>query len=146
VLSDSHTLRLFENPGHDNDWITVKLVGVKSNRAAIGARIRVTVENEGQATRSIWRTVGSGGSFGSSPLQQHIGLGKSAKITSLEVFWPASGTHQVFTSVEKDQFLEVKEFAENYTKLDRKPFRLKSQTASVSTAVPNSAAGKDRAP
>jgi tetratricopeptide (TPR) repeat protein len=142
VLSDSHTLRLFHNPGHDNDWITVKLVGVKSNRAAIGARIKVTVENEGQSVRSIWRTVGSGGSFGSSPLQQHIGLGKSAKITSLEVFWPASGTHQVFTSVDKDQFVEVKEFAENYTKLERKPFQLKSQTASASTAASNSAASK----
>jgi hypothetical protein len=143
VLSDSHTLRLFQNPGHDNDWITVKLVGVKSNRAAIGARIKITVENEGQSARSIWRTVGSGGSFGSSPLQQHIGLGKSAKITSLEVFWPASGTHQVFTSVDKDQFVEVREFAENYTKLDRKPFQLKAQTSSASTKVSNSASRKD---
>ena len=44
---DSHALRVFENPGHGNDWISLKLVGVKTNRAAIGARIKVTVENEG---------------------------------------------------------------------------------------------------
>jgi hypothetical protein len=36
---DAHGLRLFENPGRGNDWISLKLVGVKSNRAAIGARI-----------------------------------------------------------------------------------------------------------
>jgi tetratricopeptide (TPR) repeat protein len=121
---DSHAMRLFENPGNGNDWITLKLVGVKSNRAALGARIKVTVENEGHAPRSIYRTVGSGGTFGASPLQQHIGLGKSAKIDDIEIWWPASGTRQVFTKVEKNQFLAIKEFAKDYTKLERKPFRL----------------------
>ena len=45
VPADRHGLRLFENPGNRNDWINLRLVGVKSNRAAIGARIHVTVEN-----------------------------------------------------------------------------------------------------
>jgi ASPIC and UnbV/FG-GAP-like repeat len=121
---DSHALRIFKNPGHDNDWITVKLVGVKTNRVAIGARIKVTVENQGQGTRSIYRTVGSGGSFGASPLQQHIGLGKSARIVNLEIDWPASKTKQVFSDVPKNQFLEITEFAKAYKQLDRKPFRL----------------------
>ena len=48
---DSHAMRLFENPGHGNDWISLKLVGVKSNRAAIGARITVTVADDGRRTR-----------------------------------------------------------------------------------------------
>jgi tetratricopeptide (TPR) repeat protein len=121
---DSHALRIFKNPGHDNDWITVKLVGVKTNRVAIGARIKVTVENQGQGTRSIYRSVGSGGSFGASPLQQHIGLGKSARIVNLEIDWPASKTKQVFSDVQKNQFLEITEFAKTYKQLDRKPFRL----------------------
>ena len=43
---------------------SVNLVGVKTNRAAIGARIKVTVENSGAGTRSIYRTVNSGGSLG----------------------------------------------------------------------------------
>jgi tetratricopeptide (TPR) repeat protein len=122
--ADSHALRVFQNPGHGNDWISLKLIGVKSNRPAIGARIKVTVENQGQGTRSIYRTVGSGGSFGASPLQQHIGLGKSARILSVEIFWPASNTRQLFTNVEKNQFLEIKEFADSYTKLERKPYHL----------------------
>lgn len=124
VPADAHAFRLFENPGNGNDWINLKLAGVKSNRAAIGARIKVTVENEGHGTRPIYRTVGSGGSFGASPLEQHIGLGKSAKILEIEIWWPASNTRQAFTDVGKNQFLAIKEFDKNYTKLERKSFRL----------------------
>jgi tetratricopeptide (TPR) repeat protein len=124
VPGDSHAFRLFENPGNGNDWISLHLVGVKTNRVAVGARIKVTVQNEGKATRSIYRTVGSGGSFGASPLTQHIGLGKSARIVDLEIWWPASNSRQNFTNVATDQFLEIKEFAKDYTKLERHPFRL----------------------
>ena len=50
----------------------MKLVGVKTNRAAIGAKITVTLDDG-----SIrYREVSTGGSFGASPLAQHIGLGK----------------------------------------------------------------------
>jgi hypothetical protein len=121
---DSHAMRVFENPGHGNDWISLKLVGTKSNRSAIGARIKVTVENKGQGMRSIYRTVGSGGSFGASPLQQHIGLGKNARIAELEIWWPTSNTRQHFANVDKNQFLEIKEFATDYAKLDRPIVRL----------------------
>jgi hypothetical protein len=133
---DAHQFRVFENPGNGNNWVTIKLVGVKSNRAGIGARIKLTVEDEGQATRSIYRTVGSGGSFGANPIEQHIGLGKSARINSLEVWWPASDTRQSFTRVGKNQFIEIKEFAKDYTKLERKSFRLGSPKAGLATAAP----------
>ena len=83
----------------------------------------MTVENDGVA-RSIYRTVGSGGSFGANPIEQHIGLGKSAKITQLEVWWPASNSRQSFTNIEKNQFIQIKEFAKDYTKLTRESFRL----------------------
>src|SRR5262249_38314501 len=73
VPGDAHAFRLFENPGNGNDWINIKMIGVKTNRAAIGARIKVTVENEGHGVRSIYRTIGPGGSFGASPLEQDIG-------------------------------------------------------------------------
>lgn len=122
---DRYPSRLFENPGgHGNDWISLKLVGQKSNRAAIGARIAVTVENEGHARRTIYRTVSSGGSFGASPLQQHIGLGKSARIEALEIDWPATKSKQHFANLAPNQFLEVKEFEKSVTKLARKSFRL----------------------
>lgn len=99
-------------------------MGVKTNRAAIGARIKVTVQNEGKEARSIYRTVGSGGSFGASPLTQHVGLGKSAHNVNLEIWWPTSNSRQTFTNVAPNQFLEIKEFAQDYTRLERKSFRL----------------------
>ena len=128
VPADRHALRVFENPGQNNDWVNVRLVGVKTNRAAVGARITLTVENVAQAgdvkTRSIHRTVGSGGSFGANPMELHVGLGASAHIKKVEVWWPASNTFQRFSDVGKNQFLEIREFAESYTKLERKAVRL----------------------
>ena len=124
VPSEKHALRLFQNPGNDNDWINLRLVGVKSNRAAIGAEIKVTVQNEGSPTRSIYRTVGGTSSFGGNPMEQHIGLGKAARIQSIEVFWPATKTHQKFDNIKKNQFFELKEFANEPTPLVRKPFQL----------------------
>jgi tetratricopeptide (TPR) repeat protein len=126
VPGDAHAFRLFQNPGTGNDWINLKLMGVKSNRSAIGARIKVTVSNEGKPSRSIYRTVGSGGSFGASPLEQHIGLGKSAKLEQIEIWWPATKTRQTFLNVPKNQFLEIKEFATTYSRLERKPIRIGS--------------------
>ena len=123
VPGDRQMTRLFENPGNGNDWINVRLVGVKSNRAGVGARIRVTVR-DGGAGRAIWRTVGSGGSFGASPFEQHIGLGKAARIESLEVWWPASGTRQRFGGVWVNHFVEVEEFSKAVRILERKAFRL----------------------
>jgi hypothetical protein len=99
----------------------VSLVGVKTNRAAIGARIKVTVQNAGSGTRAIYRTVNSGGTFGASPLQQHIGLGKSARIVDLEVFWPASNTRQHFANVAKNQLIEIREMSDVVMPLARKP-------------------------
>jgi tetratricopeptide (TPR) repeat protein len=132
VPGDRHAFRLFENPGNDNDWITVKLIGVKSNRSGLGARIHITVENAGAPPREIFRTVGSGGSFGASPLEQHIGIGKSAKIDNIEIWWPTSNTHQNFRNVDPNQFLQIKEFDTTFTKLDRKAYHLAGTIAPTS--------------
>jgi ASPIC and UnbV/FG-GAP-like repeat len=117
-IGDAHALRVFRNPGNGNDWINLKMVGTKTNRSAIGARIKVTVGNDGQGTRMIQRTVGSGGSFGASPLQQHIGLGNAARILEVEVWWPTSNTRQRFTNVEKNQSIEITEASSSYKRLN----------------------------
>jgi tetratricopeptide (TPR) repeat protein len=117
VPADKHTLRLFQNPGNNNDWINLRLVGVKSNRAAVGAEIRVIVENDGQARRSIYRTVGEPSSFGGNPMEQHIGLGHAAHIVEVDVWWPATKTRQQFADVRSDQFLKITEFDDHYTVL-----------------------------
>jgi tetratricopeptide (TPR) repeat protein len=114
VPGDTHTFRLFENPGHGNDWISVRLVGVKANRAAIGARVKVTLKD-----RAVYRTVGSGGSFGNSPLEQHMGLGKSAEILGLEILWPGDPQPQKFASVPKNQAIEIRQSATDYKVIER---------------------------
>jgi hypothetical protein len=115
---DAHAIRLFENPGHGRDWIALDLVGVKTNRAAIGARVTVTVEGDG-GRRVVHRQVASGGSFGASPFHQHIGLGAGVRRVDLEIWWPTSHTRQRFTDVGKNRFLEIAEFAAAPKPLER---------------------------
>jgi hypothetical protein len=110
---------LFDNPGQGNHWLTVKLVGKKTNRAAIGARIKIVTAGDAPAT--IHRHVSSGSSFGANPLRQQIGLAKSTRVTSLEVHWPTSGTTQVFHDIDADQMIEITEFEEGYRKLEGNP-------------------------
>jgi hypothetical protein len=124
VPGDAHTLRVFKNPGNNNDWINVHLVGVKSNRSGVGAQIKVTVTDDGQEPRSIYRTVGENSSFGSNPMEQHIGLGHNAHIVAIDVWWPATNTRQHFTNVANNQFIEIKEFAKEVSKLERHSFHL----------------------
>ena len=99
---------LFENPGNSNHWLKLKLVGVRSNRAGIGARIKVTVETEA-GQRTIYKTVNSGGSFGANPLRQEIGLGQAKSISTVEVFWPASSTTQTLKKIIPDNCYTVRE-------------------------------------
>ena len=59
----AHNL-LFKNPGHGRNWLKVRLVGTRTNRAALGARIQVDLTEPGGTKRSIYRTVGNNSSFG----------------------------------------------------------------------------------
>ncbi len=136
VPGDAHAFRLYENPGNGNHWIDIRLVGVKTNRAAIGARIKVT-EAEGSKPRSIYRTAGSGGSFGASPLEQRVGLEKFSGKVNLEIWWPTSNTRQNFSNVQVDQYLEIKEFAKEYSKLEKRPFRLGGSKRQTAPAAPH---------
>ncbi|MGP0069500.1 MAG: CRTAC1 family protein [Isosphaeraceae bacterium] len=116
---DQYHNLLFQNPGQGNHWLTVKLVGKKTNRSAIGARIKVVTA--GAKPLEVHRHVTSGSSFGGNALEQTIGLAKAEKVATLEIRWPASGTTQVFRDIPIDQSIEVTEFAENYRRIERKP-------------------------
>ena len=118
-VTDTTLCVLFQNPGQKCHSITVKLVGQKTNRAAIGARIKVSTSGEDPQT--VYRYVSSGSSFGGNPLQQTIGLGGANRISRLEVYWPTSGTTQVFDDVSGDQAIEITEFAADYRPLHWQP-------------------------
>jgi hypothetical protein len=99
---------LFVNPGFNNRWLTLRLVGTTSNRSAIGTRIRIVV-NEGGVERSIYRWIGSGGSFGANPLRAEIGLGKADSISRVEIYWPATDITQTFHDMAMDQRVRIVE-------------------------------------
>ncbi len=115
---DYHSL-LFENPGHGNHWITLILNGERSNRLGVGTRIRVEVESD-EGKRQIHLVAGTGGSFGSSSLQQEIGLGKASSISLIEVYWPASGIKQQFQNVPMDGVYVVREGMDDLEPVERK--------------------------
>jgi hypothetical protein len=99
---------LYHNPGHGNHWVTLVLQGVQTNRAAYGARIKVTIKEKGR-DRSIYRAVGSVSSFGGNPMRQHIGLGQATSIREIEIWWPVSGLHQSFRNVPVDHSFHIVE-------------------------------------
>ncbi len=107
-VGDTYPSALYENPGHGHRWLQLRLVGQRSNRDGIGSRVTVVVKDAG-GERTIHRRVGTGGSFGSSPLRLEIGLGACEAIVSLEIYWPASKLRQRFTRVELDRRYEVRE-------------------------------------
>jgi len=112
LAGDSFRDVLYENPGFSNHRLELELVGVESNRAAIGARIRVDIRENGRR-RSIYKVVNSGGSFGANSIRrQTVGLGKADRIESLSIDWPGSGTKQVLTDVAVDSSVLVKEGAD----------------------------------
>ncbi len=103
---------LFRNPGHAHHWLKVKLVGTKTNRAALGSRIRLDRKGVDDSTVSIYRTVGNNSSFGGNSLVESFGLLDAAQVTQLTVFWPTSKTTQSFRDLKIYQTVEITEGSE----------------------------------
>lgn len=92
-----------ETPGH-NHWITLALVGTKSNRDAIGAQVTITT-----ASGSQYATVTTASSYqSSSDKRLHFGLGSDTSVMKLEIRWP-SGMKQTVSEVKADQILRITE-------------------------------------
>jgi hypothetical protein len=87
------------------NWLQVELVGAKSNRDAIGARIMIQVNGSLQARELV-----AGDSYGSqSSLRQHFGLNHHNKVDKLIVHWPTSGITQEFANVAANRIIEITE-------------------------------------
>ncbi|MFY9532046.1 MAG: CRTAC1 family protein [Candidatus Acidiferrales bacterium] len=98
-LNDRPTL-LRNDGGNKNHWITLRLVGTKSNRDAIGAWVRAQVGDRIERAE-----VRSGGSYISqNDSRVHFGLGRQTEVKRLEIRWP-SGLVETYENVRADQFL-----------------------------------------
>jgi hypothetical protein len=117
---------LFENPASfGNNWISIDLVGTTSNKIARGARVKVTVIENGKE-RDIYEWVTNGSSFGANSLRQEVGLGKATAIKQVEISWPTSGTKQVFTDMQMNTHYRVTEGNNQYITMEFKPFAFQS--------------------
>ncbi len=133
---DTYQSVLYQNPLRGNNWVTLELEGVETNRAAFGARICVIV-NEAKGKRRIYRTVGYGSSFGGNPWRQHIGLGKNAAIDQIEVKWPTSGKTERFENVRVDRSYRLREGEGKLVSLEHKSFVISADHMKATMAMSN---------
>lgn len=111
---DAYQNSLYINPGqNNNNWINISLEGVATNKVAIGARIKITIKENG-IERCVYRDVNSGGSFGANPLIQHIGIGKATSIETIEIKWPVGDTTQVFNNIKPCTNIHIKQGVASY--------------------------------
>lgn len=103
VINGPPELLMNRSQSH-NHWITLNLIGVKSNRDGLGTRIKLTTAHcvqYNQATTTV-------GYNSSSDKRVHFGLGADAVIQEIDLNWP-SGVKQRLTNVKADQILTIKE-------------------------------------
>jgi hypothetical protein len=111
---DSYQSSFFLNPGQGNNhWIALSLQGETANRKGVGSRLKISFTENG-VSRSVYRDVNSGGSFGASPLRMQIGIGSAMEIDEIKVIWNGSNNIQVIKDVKADQFISVRENTDGY--------------------------------
>ncbi len=101
---DSAPSLLRNDGGNQRHALTVKCIGTRSNRSAIGARVKVTIAGHEQIDEVM-----SGSSYYSqNDLRLHFGLGTAEKVDRVDVLWP-SGLRQTFADVKANQIVVIQE-------------------------------------
>ncbi|MBI5614201.1 VCBS repeat-containing protein [Candidatus Gottesmanbacteria bacterium] len=96
--------RFYKNRGNGNYWITLKLVGIKSNRDGVGATVKLTTQGNAQTQQVI-----SGSSFYSQNSSWlTFGLKDADRVDTINVFWP-SGIRQSLSNISSNQKITIVE-------------------------------------
>ncbi len=105
VNNMNETPSLLRNSGSGRHFTSLRLVGAKSNRSAIGARVTVTAG----ARRQV-QEVRSGSTFLSqSDLRLHFGLADSETVSKIEIEWPYANLRETLADVPADRFITITE-------------------------------------
>ena len=99
---------LYHNSGNTNHWLKFRLVGTWSNRAAIGAKVRVGATIDGESIWQMREVSGGDGHMGQNSLHVHVGLGDATNAEFVRIEWP-SGTVQELENVASNQILTITE-------------------------------------
>ena len=111
----------------NRNWIKIRTVGTKSNRAGIGARLMVTAQTDPKAAKPMVQIdeVRSGGSYYSqNDLRVHFGLDQAKKVDSLEIRWPSGaidilkdlGVNRLYVIQEGGKILKTDSFTDKKAK------------------------------
>jgi hypothetical protein len=95
---------LHNSGGNGNHFVSFRLIGTRSNRDAMGARLKLTAGGMTQ----IREIMGGGSYLSQSDLRAHFGLGSATKIDKLEIAWP-SGAKRSFQDFAADHFYQITE-------------------------------------
>ena len=90
--------------GQRNHWLTLKLLGTKSNRDGFGTRLEATAGD----MKQVIEAVSAAGYASQGDPRPHFGLGAHGEVEKLTLTWP-SGTVQTLEHVKADQILTVTE-------------------------------------
>jgi len=99
---------LYRNNGNSNHWLIVQCAGRSSNRAGIGAKVRVQASISGQTRWQLREISGGSGYASQNALHACFGLGDATNVDLVRIEWP-SGILQELKNVSPGQFLTVKE-------------------------------------
>ncbi len=109
VAQDQGTANLlFVNEGASGNWLDIELTGVLTNKRAIGAKVLVYAEIDGQQVAQMHEISGQTGRGGQSDLAARFGLGDATNIDSIRIKWP-SGVTQRLRNVAPNQSITVAE-------------------------------------
>ncbi len=101
--ADLLTVSVFRPKTLPGNYLNVRLVGTKSNRDAVGARLRLEAGG-----RSQHKLVSGGSGFGYLPYEQHFGLGSCTKVDAIEILWP-SGLKQRVANLPFNDTIRITE-------------------------------------
>jgi hypothetical protein len=106
-LNDQNNL-LYRNNGNSNRWLTVQCAGRASNRAGLGAKVRVKATISGRSRWQMREISGGSGYASQNAPYAHFGLGDATEAELVRIEWP-SGIVQELTHVTPGQILTVRE-------------------------------------
>jgi len=114
-LSDGFTNILYQNSNITNNWIGIKLIGDKSGKIALGAKLNLVCDN-----KNYNNIVEPGGSFGSSSLIKVMGIQDCKNIDKLYITWPRDQSIQEINNIAVNQYILIKESELGYKKINFK--------------------------
>lgn len=97
---------LYHNNGNSNNWITIHLIGMQANKAAIGTKIKVKAIINGNPVWQMREISAQNAYCSQNDIRAHFGLGDATQIDSIKVEW-LPGTIETLTNVSINQFLTI---------------------------------------